>query len=290
MPIENENNEYNEELEGKELDGEFDEYEDVDDISDDDVNDTDFSSFVSKDVKRNLDNIFKKVVKKKRRKKKRVSSMPKMKISVPDDRAVIIEKVSKAIIDNQKDKQFGWYNGEKLKVMVFTFNNDSAVDFNFSLFDPSMPLDYFMTTGQDLNNKITIAGSSVQYSDVLFNILANPTLIVQGKFTISGPVVDQQINEALQFEDKDITGTVRIFPFQTLNLIDAMQVQRDIIMFDMQKQLPFTYIPDGVDVVNYKVYAGMTVTFAFYYKQISLKEILFKKEMSQKPGNQGGEF
>ena len=54
-----------------------------------------------------------------------------------------------------------------------------------------------------------------------------------------------------------------------------------ILVFDVQKDLPFTFIPDGVDVINYKVYAGMTVTFAFYYKQISLKEVLFKKEMEK---------
>ncbi len=47
--------------------------------------------------------------------------------------------------------------------------------------------------------------------------------------------------------------------------------------FDIVGQLNRVFIPDGMDVVQYTVLAGNSVTFCFYYKQKSLKKILFKE-------------
>ena len=61
-----------------------------------------------------------------------------------------------------------------------------------------MPLDYLYSTSQNINNKVQVAGGSTQYTDVLFNILANPTLIPNCKFVFDGPQVSKQVSIPLE--------------------------------------------------------------------------------------------
>jgi hypothetical protein len=42
------------------------------------------------------------------------------------------------------------------------------------------------------------------------------------------------------------------------------------------------FIPDGMDVISYKVLAGNIVTFGFYYKQVSLKRFFFQEARDKK--------
>ena len=100
-------------------------------------------------------------------------------VIVPTDRPVIVKGASDFIVSQKNDqiKNIGYYKGKKLKELILIFNNNSAVDFEVEIFQPSMPLDYLYSTGQNLNDKIQVAGGSVSYTDVLFNMLANPTFI-----------------------------------------------------------------------------------------------------------------
>ena len=94
-------------------------------------------------------------------------------------------------------KDIGYYKCKKLKELVFIINNNSAIDFDLELFNPSMPLDYLFSTSGNLNNKIVVAGGNVEYTDVLFNILANPMHIINAKFLFAGATLQQQINQPL---------------------------------------------------------------------------------------------
>jgi hypothetical protein len=273
------------------------EFEEEDEVlssaeGDDDIDSFDFSEYSSIDAKRAINRIHRKLDARKSKKRKRVKKLKKKKsnpaqIITPSGKKINVKDISKVIIGNSAgnklNKQFGMRNGKKLKLLIFTFDNtNSAIDFNFSLFDPSQPLDYFMATGQDINQKILVSGGAngnIQYSDVLFNILANPTLIYQAKFTFAGVLYPDQSNEPLQIENKDIDGKYVIKPIQTLNLKDTFQVQGDIVNFDIQERLPYTFIPDGMDTMRYRVLPGMTVTFAFAFRQISIKDRFFGKEI-----------
>ena len=60
---------------------------------------------------------------------------------------MIVKGVNEFILSDDQDSNFikniRKYKGENLKDLIFTFNNrDSAVDFDFELFNSSMPLDY----------------------------------------------------------------------------------------------------------------------------------------------------
>lgn len=206
-------------------------------------------------------------------------------ILVPQDRNVIVEGVDKFILSNNKEneaiKNIGYYKGEKLKELVLIINNTTPNDFDFELFNPSMPLDYLFSTSQNLNNRISVAGDSkVSYSDLLFNMLANPTLLPNAKFTCSNQtnpnLVRQQFNQALIFKNKNIAGHEKIHPIQNALNIDNDQSQ-NIIYWDILKTLGRVFIPDGMDIIKYKVLAGNTVVFGFYYKQVSLKRFFFKE-------------
>ncbi len=170
------------------------------------------------------------------------------KVLVPRDRKVIVEGVSKFILADDKAtntlRQIGYYKGEKLKELVLIFNNNSALPFTIEIFNPSSPLDYLYSTSQNLNNKIQVAGGVVQYSDVLFNILANPTMIPNCKFTFAGPLLNQQLSQVLEFKNKNIEGTEKIHPLNISLQIDTMQFANDIVFFDMQEQInrPFIHI------------------------------------------------
>jgi hypothetical protein len=207
-------------------------------------------------------------------------------IIVPQDRKVIVEGVDKFILSNTKEsdaiKNIGYYKGEKCSELILIINNTTPNDFEFELFNPSMPLDYLFSSSQDLNARILVAGSNkVSYSDVLFNLLANPTILPNAKFIVTNPTDEAQknlqFNQSLIFKNKNIAGNEVIRPVYNALNIDVDQTQNEIIYWDIQQTLGRVYIPDGMDVISYKVLAGNTVTFAFYYKQISLKKFFFKE-------------
>jgi hypothetical protein len=210
------------------------------------------------------------------------------KIIVPDDRDVIVEGVSKFILSDKSTdnayRNIGYHNGQKLQELVFIFNNDSALDFNLSLFNPSMPLDYLYATSQNLNDKIQVAGiSGVSYSDVLFNILANPVLVRSATIVISGPQATAQQSVALQVQDKYINGVVDIVPVNLALQVDLMQVDGNQISFYISDVLNRPFMPDGMDVINYTILAGNTVTICFYHEQKSIKKLFYEEARKKKP-------
>jgi hypothetical protein len=177
-------------------------------------------------------------------------------VQLPKDMPLIVDGVNKFILNNSGSadslKSMGYYKGEKLKELILTFDNtQSRVDFNVQIFNPSMPLDYLYSTSQSLNSKIVVGGGNVSYSDVLFNLLANPTLIPNCKFAFSGSNVNGQLAQAMFTHNKQISGIERVNPIN-LNLeIDTDQFTNEIVFFDMFKQLGRPFIPDGMDVINY---------------------------------------
>lgn len=214
------------------------------------------------------------------------SSRKMGKIIVPDDRPVIVEGVSKFILSQSKTadaiKNIGYYKGKKLNELVFIFNNNSPNDFTLNLFDPSMPLDYLHSTTQNINNKIQVAGGSVSYTDVLFNILANPIIVRNAKFVISGPQIAAQQGVSLQIQDKFINGVVDVVPMNLMLQIDTMQVEGYTISFDIADTINRAFVPDGMDVIGYRILAGNTVTMCFYYEQKSLKKLFYPEARKKK--------
>jgi hypothetical protein len=212
-------------------------------------------------------------------------------ILIPQDRKVIVEGVDKFILSNTKEseaiKNIGYYKGEKLKELVLIINNNTPNDFDFELFNPSMPLDFLFSTSNNLNNRISVAGDNkVSYSDVLFNMLANPTLLPNAKFVSENPVNQNQallqFNQPLIFKNKNIAGFEKVHPIQNSLNTDIDQRQNNILYWDIMGTLGRAFIPDGMDVISYKVLAGNIVTFGFYYKQVSLKRFFFQEARDKK--------
>lgn len=201
-------------------------------------------------------------------------------ISVPADKKVIVEGVNKFILSQKPNddavKNIGYYKGRKLKELVLIFNNTTPNPFTIELFNPSAPLDYLYNTSQNLNNKIEVAGNQVAYSDVLFNLLANPTIIPNCKFTFSGINAQQQRTIPLKVIDREITGEEFIQPLNLDLTIDNMQVSADIVFFDVMKMLNRPFIPDGMDTIEYTVLPNMSVVMAFFFEQKSLKKAFYK--------------
>lgn len=208
-------------------------------------------------------------------------------VIVPDDKKVIVQGVSDFILDQSAAanniKNIGYYKGKKLKELVLTFNNNSALPFELELFNPSMPLDYLYSTSLNLNDKIKVAGGEISYTDVLFNILANSTMIPNAKFVFAGANVTQQKVEPIKMINKGITGEQKIYPFNLDLQIDTMQVASDIVAFNFFDTINRPYIPDGMDVMKYRILPNMTVTMAFFFDQISLKKV-FRKEARNDKG------
>lgn len=205
-------------------------------------------------------------------------------IIVPDDKKVIVEGVDNFILGKGEGcdsvKNIGYYKCKKLKELIIIMNNDSPNDFNLELFNPSMPLDYLFATSGNLNNKVSVAGGVVSYSDVLYNILANPTHIVNAKFSYasqSNTILQNQIAQPMFFKNKRIDGVVKIDPLNTQLQLDIYQYQPNVLFFDFQTALNRPFIPDGMDVIQYKVLAGASVTFSFFYRQKSLKRFFFNE-------------
>jgi hypothetical protein len=277
------------------------------DLDTDVLDDIDFSELRGKSFKSNL-NRFNQTYKQRERKKYRLGKKPApltkrfgvqkrativggkstnkdiSRVIVPNDRKVIVEGVDGFILDKQKMcdgvKNIGYYNCKKLKELIIIMNNDSPNDFNLELFNPSMPMDYLFANSGNLNNKVTVAGGVVSYSDVLFNLLANPTHIVNAKFSYAGTsssIVANQIAQSLIFKNKRIDGYMKVEPLNTQLQLDIYQFQPNILFFDFQSALNRPFIPDGMDVIQYKVLAGASVTFSFYYRQKSLKRFFLKE-------------
>lgn len=203
------------------------------------------------------------------------------KVIVPKDRKVIVEGISDFILTDTKEndsiRNIGYWKGRKLQQLVLIFNNNSALDFNLELFNPSAPLDYLYSTSQNLNNRIEVAGGQVQYSDILFNILANPVMVPHVTLTISGPQAVAQQAVALQVKNKFVNGVTKIAPINVALQIDNMQVEGNNISFNVNDVLGRCYIPDGMEVINYTILAGNTVTVCFWYEQKSIKKLFFEE-------------
>jgi hypothetical protein len=210
------------------------------------------------------------------------------KVIVPRDREVIVEGISKFILSQDKRderiKQIGYKNGKKLKELILEINNDTDIDFNLNLFDPSMPLDYLYSTSQNLNNRVTVAGGNAQYSDILFNLLANPPIIHSAFFTFTGPSGQLIKQEALamKFINKNMQGYKKVDPVNLSLKIDNMQTFNNVIAFDLYESLNRPFIPDGMDVINYTIFAGMRVTMAYFYEQVQIKGVFYEEARESK--------
>jgi len=207
-------------------------------------------------------------------------------VIVPNDKKVIIEGASK-FIPSQKSqdesiKGIQYYKGKKLKALVLNINNTDPTDFVLELFNPSMPLDYLYSTSQNLNSRVEVAGGTTTYSDVLFNILANPVMVVNVQMVTSGSQVANQNNQAIFVTNKNIEGYQRVFPVNIDLQVDNMQVANDIIYFNVQRAINRPFIPDGMDIIRYTILAGMSVTMTFWYTQVSLKKFFFEEAKASK--------
>jgi hypothetical protein len=60
-----------------------------------------------------------------------------------------------------------------------------------------------------------------------------------------------------------------------------MQVEGNVVSFDMQGVLNRPYIPDGMDVINYTILAGNTLVMAFYYEQKKIKKLFFPEAIEE---------
>lgn len=279
-------------------DGEDDDFEDIEET----ISDIDFSS-LSGDFRSSMKQINKKLTSKKAKNKKSkgpskfvayrkgskfASGKGKFsKVIVPRDKNVIIEGVSKFIVsdaeENQATKNIGYYNGKKLKELLLIINNDTPADFEIELFNTASPLDYLYSTSGNLNDRIKVAGGfAASYAQVLYHLASNPTMIVNAKFVVAGPTIPEQIREVMKFKNQNIEGKQKVTPFQMNLNIDLYQEQNDIVYFDLMSSLNRPFIPDGMDVLQYKVLKGMTVVLAFYYKQISMKKYFFPEARKSK--------
>lgn len=206
-------------------------------------------------------------------------------VLVSPDRKVIVQGVDELMFSKKPAddlyKRINYYKGEKLnEMLLFIDNSNNSVDFNFELFNSSMPLDYLYNTSLNLNDKIIVAGGqAASYSDLLFNLLANPTMIVNAKFIFTGNVKAQQ-NQAVTVKQKDIRGFQDAKVINPQFGIDIYQYQTDIAVMSFFESIGRPYIPDGMDVMQYKVLAGNTLIMALYYKQISLKKLVFKEALT----------
>lgn len=204
------------------------------------------------------------------------------KVSLPSDKEILVQGVNSFILSqddkSQALKNIGYYKGEKLKELVLIINNDTPNPFTIELFNPSSPLDWLFSTSLNLNNSISVAGNNkVSYTDMLFNLLANPTIIPNAKFVVEGANPFIQENQAMIFKNKNIAGHEKVMPIQMALNLDIDQQQRQILYWDIQQQLGRVFCPDGMEVIEYTILPGYIVTFGFYYKQVSLKKFFWKE-------------
>ena len=283
---------------GNQKDTNLDEFENFDELE---IEDIDFSNVTGKSKRERLKKVSSKirtakVVPKKKRiapskqKREKIVAKPGQQyvfdktrgkkitseIQLPDNRQILIKGVDEFILsqDEKPIKNIGYYKGEKLKELVLIINNDSPNDLTIEFFNPSTPLNYLYSTTDNLNNRIKVAGDNkVSYSDLLFNLLANPTILPNAKFTCSGLLLNEQFSQPMIFKNKSIEGHEKVFPIQNALNFDLLQPQKQIIYWDIEKTLGRLFCPDGMDIMQYTVLRGMNVVFGFYYKQIQLKKV-----------------
>lgn len=200
-------------------------------------------------------------------------------ILVSNDQKVIINGVSNFMIDKTKDslRNIGYWEGKKLNKLLLTFNNTNGNDLTLDLFNPNSWGKYFMANSQDLDDRIIVGDGSIKYSEVLFNIIANPTMIPSARFSFSCPTEEQlerQLNVPLNFTNKDLRSNTVVKPY-TFE-IDEYQFQNNIVLFDIIESINRPFFPNGTDTAIYTIYAGTTASLCFYYKQYTLIEQFFK--------------
>lgn len=284
----------------------FDEIADEDEL---DIEDIDFSNISGKNTHEKLKKISRKtstakVVPKKKRlapansKSRKIIADKNVKykfnkvkgrqtittMQLPDDREILLKGVDEFILsqNNAPIKNIGYYKGEKLDELILIINNDTPIDFTIEFFNPSSPLDYLYATTDNLNNRIQVAGDNkISYSDLLFNILANPVLIPNAKFVATGLQANAQFNQAMIFKNKNIAGHQKVMPIQNSLNIDIDQNQKQIVYWDIQKTLGRVFSPNGMDIMEYTILAGNQVVFGFYYKQLTLNKV-FLPELRNK--------
>jgi len=200
-------------------------------------------------------------------------------VIVSNDQKIIINGVSNFMIDKSKDslRNIGYWEGQKLNKLLFTFNNNLGNDIEIDLFNPNGSLKYFMANSQDLDDRIIVGDGSIKYSEVLFNILANPTMIPSARFSFNCPTdaqLERQINVPLIFNNKDLRSNTAVKPY-TFE-IDEYQFQKNIVTFDIVESINRPFFPNGTDTCKYTIYAGTTASLCFFYKQHTLIEQFFK--------------
>jgi len=263
--------------ENENFDGEDEQYDENEYL-----NDIDFSEFKGSNFSSNLRKVNKQATIQKRLKAKpktKVKPKPLPTITKSKEGVVSMQNIDSFILKESKIKNIGYYKGEKLKELAIHIVNDSALDFTVELFNPSTPLDYLYSTGLNLNDKITIAGGDniVTYTDVLFNLLANPVMIPNAKLAFAGAKYMEQRNEPLLFKNKQIEGSQVSYPSLLLLQIDTYQKANDLISFDIFQSLGKPFFPSGMDIVQYKVLAGNSVTIVFFYKQKDIRKIFYEE-------------
>ena len=262
-------------------------YEFLDDLEDVDYSsltgdfDNDFESFVKgkMPLKRNL-NPRQKFV---RRARCPRPVMPKQKILVPEGRDIIVE-------GKKRPTKITHFKGQKLKELQLQINNDSALDFTVDLFNPSTPLQYLYATSGNIDNKIKVSGGdSVAYTDILYYLLANPTLVRNATVDASGTttnsvtnatIVSNQFQQSFQFRAKNMKGWLEIQPLRLYK--DSYQFQADTVEFPIQENLNRPFVPDGMETLKYTILANCSVTLTFYYEQVLLKELVYDEVRKNK--------
>ena len=205
------------------------------------------------------------------------------KIIVPQEREVIIEGVSKFILGEDNEmKSCQYYKGKKLNHMTLIFNNDSALDFTTELFNPSVPLQYLISTRQNIDDKIRVAGGQATYSEILFNLLANPLMIICCQIVVTTPdglstSIIAQLNQTMFFKNRNVSGLQAAEPLNVAIQRDSMQFQTGIVFFNIPKILNRPFIADGMDTLTYTVLAGNSVVLNFYYKQVQAKRVYYEE-------------
>ena len=203
-------------------------------------------------------------------------------IIIPTDKEIIIEGVDKFMLSKDRAadsvKSICWHKGKRLKDLVLLIDNtDSEVDFTLELFNPTDPLNYLYSNSLNLDDKISVSGSQVAYSEVLAYILANPTHIVNAQFQFNGATISRQLSEALFFRNKAITGELKIDPVQPQLMLDIYQTQSNQVCFNLFQELNAPFIPDGMHSIRYTVLAGNSASLAFYYEQVVLKKFFYEE-------------
>lgn len=277
------------------FDSEFDDFDANDEGFS--FSDIDFSDFKGNDFKGNLKKLDHRVTVLKNNRNKQAKKGNKLskkinkanqpvtsKITVPSDREVIVKGVNNMILSKNPvtnaQKEIAYYKGRKLNMLTLTFNNNTANDFNVNLFDPSMPVDYLWSNGINVNNKIQVAGGTTSYSNMLFNLLGNPTMIVSAQVLASGTIGNNgtaQLNQSLIFVNQNIAGLQAVEPMNINLDRDIMQKESTLVTFEIMKKLNRPFVPDGMDIIQYKILAGNTVTMNFYYKQVQIKRMVFEE-------------